>query len=77
MKVKTNSQLKKIAIAALKAEFGFSPKTQSEITILAYESDGTYILFDVCGKTYRFKSYAYGGITAPLVWTGAGTIARI
>ena len=47
------------------------------ITLLEANESGTYILFNVNGRAYRFESYIMsfeGAFRA--VWTGAGTISR-
>ena len=73
--MKSNRQLKQIAVEALKSEFGFAPK-QNDIVLLEADGDGTFILFRVGTKQYRFESYILrvGGMAT--VWCGSGTIER-
>lgn len=72
--MKTNRELRQIAVAALKVEYGFSPK-QSEIVLQEARDDGTYILFRVANSTYRFDSSIVDEYGA--VWAGKGTITKI
>jgi len=76
MKEKTKRELKHIAVTALRDEYGFAPK-QSDVRLLEASGDGTYILFDVLGKEYRFDSYIshIGGMET--IWCGSGTIEKI
>lgn len=68
-------ELRRIAQQALTNEFGFSPALNS-ITLLEANDAGTYILFNVNGRGYRFESYEFneGGVKA--VYVGPGTISR-
>lgn len=69
-------ELRRIAQQALVNEFGFSPALNN-ITLLEANDAGTYILFNVNGRGYRFESYIMeiGGDLKP-VWVGPGTISR-
>ena len=69
-------ELRRIAQQALTNEFGFSPALNS-ITLLEANDAGTYILFNVNGRGYRFESYimSFDDAFRP-VWVGAGTISR-
>lgn len=73
---KTNRQLKEIAYIALKSEYGFAPN-KKDIVLLEAAGDGTYLLFRVGAKQYRFNSYILdiGGMES--VWCGSGTINKI
>ncbi len=73
---KTNRQLKEIAYIALKSEYGFAP-SKKDIALMEAAGDGTYILFRVGTKQYRFNSYILhiGGMDS--VWCGNGTINKI
>lgn len=62
MKTKTKTELKKIAQAALKREYGFQP-TLKEVTLLEADGDGTYILFEINGHEYRLYKALSTGIT--------------
>lgn len=77
MKAITKSRLKKIAIAALESEYGFAPKAQNKVEILAFCNDGTYILFEVNEKRYEFNSYTAHFGYEECVWVGSGTITKI
>lgn len=61
--MKTNKELKKLAQAALKNEYGFQPILK-EITLLEANGDGTYILFEVDGHEYRLYTALSTGITS-------------
>lgn len=50
----TKTELRKTAQTSLKAEYGFAPSIK-DITLLEASGDGTYILFSVCGKEYRYE----------------------
>lgn len=70
-----NNELKQIAQAALKSEYGFSP-AKNQITLLEANDNGTYIMFDVNGNVYQFNSYiVIIGDMSP-VFAGKGTISR-
>lgn len=77
MKEKTKNELKHIAQAALKSEYGFEPSMKDIVLLEAY-GDGTYILFEVGGHEYSFNSRLMGsGYPFPeSVWTGKGTIEK-
>lgn len=70
-----NNELKQIAQAALKSEYGFAP-AKNQITLLEANENGTYIMFEVNGKVYKFNSHisTYGDMST--VFAGAGTISR-
>lgn len=68
----TNTDIKKIAQAALKSEYGFAPILK-DITLLESCEDGTYILFKVAGHEYSFDSYV---LNDGIVWVGANTIEK-
>lgn len=58
--MKTKTELKIIAQAALKNEYGFQPALK-EVTLLEANSGGGYILFEVNGHEYRlYKSLVTG-----------------
>lgn len=69
----TKTTLKKIAQTALESEFGFAPAI-SNITLLEANGEGTYILFSVKGKDYRFESRL---LLDKTIWVGKGTIERV
>ena len=69
----TKANLKKIAQAALNSEYGFAPAI-SNITLLEASGDGTYILFSVKEKEYRFNSHMF---LDGSVWAGEGTITKV
>ena len=69
----TNTQLKKIAMLALRAEYGFCPSTLSEIILLEACHSGQYIMFEVHGNEYQFHSYR---LADGSIWVGKGTISR-
>lgn len=71
---KTQDELKQIVVTALKAEFGFAP-AKKDVILYEASGDGTYILFRVGHREYRFDSYIsfLGGMES--VWCGAGTIS--
>lgn len=73
---KTKSEIKYFAQQALKSEYGFAPALK-DITLLESSRDGTYALFKVNGKTYRFESciMTYGNLHS--VWVGDGTIEKL
>lgn len=74
MKECTKQELRKIAKTALENEYGFAPAIKDIVLLEAY-GDGTYILFEVKGNTYRFESsYRFGEHNG--VWCGKGTIER-
>lgn len=75
--MKTKTELKRIAQSALKSEYGFQPALNN-ITLLEASNNGTYILFEVSGNTYRFDSHTMGnGFPFPdSVWCGKGTIQK-
>lgn len=68
----TNLELRSIIQNALYNEYGFAPN-KKEITLLEANDDGTYILFRIGKKEYRFNSFEIGGLG---VWAGEGTIDR-
>ena len=72
----TKTELKAIVYEALKSEYGFGPK-KSDIVLLEASGDGTYILFRIGSKQYKFDSYI---MTSPgvkgTIWVGSGTIER-
>jgi hypothetical protein len=68
---KTKTELRKIAQRALESEYGFAPALNA-ITLLEANGEGTYILFSVNGKEYRFNSDIRHGD----VWVGSGTIEK-
>lgn len=74
MKSLTKTELRKVAQAALKAEFGFTVSKLSDIVLLEADGDGLYILFEVNGNEYKFNSYSMG-INGR--WVGKGTITRV
>lgn len=74
MKTLSKTELKNIAKQALKAEYGFTVSRLSDIILLEADGDGLYILFEVNGNEYRFKSYSMG-INGR--WVGKGTITRV
>ena len=76
-KMRTKTELKKIARTALKNEYGFQPPL-TNITLIEANGNGTYILFRVNSIEYRFDSYTMGeGFPFPdSVWCGKGTINK-
>ena len=74
--MKTKTELKAITYEALKSEYGFAP-AKSNIVLLEAAGDGTYILFRVGNKEYRFDSFIahIGGMET--IWCGSGTLEKI
>ena len=73
MKNKTKAELKQIAQAALKSNYGFKPSLK-EIVLLEAYGDGTYILFEVNENEYSFRGTK---MTDGSVWVGKGTIEKL
>lgn len=73
---KTKAELLSIVVTALESEYGFKPK-KSDITLLESSGDGTYILFRVRHKEYRFDSYISHIGDMESLWCGSGTIEKI
>lgn len=69
----TKAKLRKIAKQALNSVFGFAPAL-NQIILLEANGEGTYILFEVKGKEYRFDSRLLPDGT---IWAGAGTIEKV
>lgn len=77
MKIYSNTELKKIAKAALRNEYGFAPAS-TNITLLEASSDGTLIRFKVDDKEYLFESYQIVIDGKPAtIWIGEGTITKL
>lgn len=72
---RTKPIIKHIVQCALKSEFGFAPSL-SAITLYESSMAGTFVLFEVGGKKYRFESeeLTMGGMKS--VYVGPGTISR-
>ena len=68
----TKAQLKRIACEALYSEYGFAPAT-NKIVLLEANGEGTYILFEVNGRPYRFDSIT---LTDGSVYCGKNTITK-
>lgn len=68
-------EIRHILQCALETEFGFAPAV-SKITIHASSMDGTYVVFGVNGKKYRFVSYVSNVGGMKTVYVGPGTISR-
>ena len=74
MTKRTKEELREVAQAALKNEYGFAP-ARKDIVLLEASGDATYILFRVNGNIYRFESrYPHGEHNG--VYVGKGTITR-
>lgn len=72
-KFATKTELGRIARCALEYEYGFCPALK-DITLLEASDDRTYILFNVNGHEYSFRSrLVWDGV----VWCGPGTIEKL
>ena len=68
----TKAELKSIAVAALKSQYGFAPP-KGKVVLLEANGDGTYILFEVSKHEYAFNSRRF---LDGSVWVGSGTIVK-
>lgn len=79
-KEKTKSDLKRIAMAALEANYGFSPM-MSKIELAEANDNGTRIAFYVGRHYYEFYSHLIVYNTekgqVETVWVGEGTIEKL
>ena len=69
-------ELRYIVKSALKNEYGFEPTLRDTI-ILESNETGTYILFRVNGRHYKFLSKFVTIEGIKTIWTGNGTIKKI
>lgn len=67
------TEMKKIAQAALRSEYGFKPPLD-DIRLMESNDTGTYIAFTVKGRYYAFRSRR---IFDGSVWCGSGTIEKL
>lgn len=72
----TKVELRKIAQQALENEYGFAPAL-NQIVLLEANGEGTYILFEIKGKEYRFDSRLLHDGFNGFIWAGSGTIERM
>lgn len=71
-KFATKTELRMVARRALESEYGFCPALK-DITLLEARDDRTYILFNVNGHEYSFRSHL---VWDGAVWCGSGTIEK-